>query len=245
MSTFVFFHVGADTSKPKMLVNSIRITNPNSKIIQCSDEITEKIDEVTEIFRTEGDIKNLMIFRLEAFSKLGLTEPAIYLDTDMLVIKPVNPEKILEERKVILCERTFNKNCVFNVNQRGLNFSEYSGRTLGEIYPFLACATITKKWDFWNELCQILKEMDKKFLQWYGDQEAMREWYKSNGNDSLKFLAESEYACLPEEKSYLNQAKIVHFKGGSRKELMEIFYSILCQPKTQKTKTYETLDILN
>ena len=37
MINFYFFHVGSDVSLPEMLVGSIKISNPKSKIYQITD----------------------------------------------------------------------------------------------------------------------------------------------------------------------------------------------------------------
>ena len=83
---FVFLHVGEDT-RPNLLVKSIRKYFEKSYIYQCTDLASKEVDGVDKVFRYDGDVKNIMRFRLEAFSSLNLEEKAIYLDTDMLVIK--------------------------------------------------------------------------------------------------------------------------------------------------------------
>ena len=99
MSIFVFFHVGSDIQQPSMLAHSIRISNPEAIIIQCTDLNTASVPGVNEVHRTKCDSSKLMISRLEGFAKLNLKEPAIYLDTDMLVIKRINPNEIIKNRK--------------------------------------------------------------------------------------------------------------------------------------------------
>jgi hypothetical protein len=93
---FVFLQVGNDPNV-ELMVDSIKISNPYSKIIQCSDLDTNKIKGVSEVFRISSDTNNLMTFRLEAFAKLNLNEPAIYLDSDMLVLKKINIADLLND----------------------------------------------------------------------------------------------------------------------------------------------------
>ncbi len=227
MSVFVFFHVGADVSQPAMLAHSIRATNPAAQIIQCTDKSTPVVPNVNEVHRTTGDPDKLMIYRLQGFAALGLKEPALYLDTDMLVLRQISPIELLGQHEAILCKRSFNLQGPFIGRQRGLDFSEYHNKPLGEVYPFVACTTISRSQDFWEELSEILIRLDRKFLEWYGDQEAMKAWGRSHSIDSYGTLPESEYGCLPEERQMLKNAKILHFKGHQRKAAMTKFYNAI------------------
>lgn len=165
-----------------------------------------------------------MIARLEGFAKLGLDKPAIYLDTDMLVIKRIAPSELLGGRTALLCKRSFNLEGAFVGNQRGIDFTEYDGMPLGQVYPYVACATISKDSDFWHSLAEILHGLEAKYMEWYGDQEAMRAWASKTKSSAYGFLPESTFGCLPEEKKFLPSAQILHFKGAHRKALMAKFY---------------------
>jgi hypothetical protein len=224
MKNFIFFHVGTETAQPEMLCKSILRTNKKANIIQCSDYSSPEVSGVSKIFRLSGNPDQLMSFRLKAFSQLRFELPAIYLDTDMLVTKEFDPTELLNGNEVLLCRRTFNRNAIFNPVQRGLNFEEYSNLTLDSIYPFLACATITTCWKFWHQLLELLEKKDSKFLEWYGDQEVMRDWHILNTKRKVGYLPESEFGCLPEFPEFANDAKVLHFKGPSRKQLMSQFF---------------------
>jgi hypothetical protein len=224
MTSFVFFHVGTDTSQPRMLTESILRRNKDANVIQCSDHLTAVVDGVSKIYRLNGNLNHLMSFRLKAFSEIKLEDPAIYLDTDMLVTKKIDPAKLLKKNEVMLCRRAFNRNAIFNPIQRGLNFEEYSNSSLDSVYPFLACTTVTKNWKFWSRLLEILELKEEKFLRWYGDQEAMRDWHSQNKTTKVGYLSESEFGCLPEFHDLIDKARILHFKGPKRKELMAEFF---------------------
>ena len=127
MKTFVFLQVG-DDPLAAMMVNSIIFSNPNSRIIQCSDLQTNKINGVTEVFRLDSDVTNLMTFRLEVFAKLKLTEPALYLDSDMLVLGEIFVDQFLKEADVVLCERSFNRDGNFDTNFKNMNLFQYSNK---------------------------------------------------------------------------------------------------------------------
>ena len=213
---FVFLHVGEDT-RPNLLVKSIRKYFENPYIYQCTDLATKEVDGVDKVFRYDGDTKNLMTFRLEAFSSLNIEEKAIYLDTDMLVINKFDID--INHCDAILCKRSFGLDKLFNASFRGMDLSEYKNMTLGDVYPFLACFTVTKSSTFWKEAFNILKSLDKKFHFWYGDQEALKKIAASN-KFKISTVEEAIFACLPEEINHSLLPNLIHFKGPSRKSLM-------------------------
>lgn len=225
-SRIVFFHVGPDLSMPSMLAKTIRLTNPTAEIIQCTDRRTPTVEGVDRVHRDDLDTNRLMTARLQVFSNLGLNHPAIYLDTDMLVIKPIDVLSLLEDKRVSFCSRSFNFYGSFTGFQRGLDFSEYAGRPLGEVYPYVACSTATQDHSVWGELVTTLHSLDPKFAVWYGDQEAMKVWAKTQPSQ-MKIHPESRFGCLPEESAHLNDASVLHFKGLARKDQMyKVFEAI-------------------
>jgi hypothetical protein len=224
--TFVFFHIGSDISMPTMLVETIRLTNADTEIIQCSDAHSPAVHGVSRVDRGEYDPKHLMIGRLKAFAQLALTSPALYLDTDMLVVRPIDVSALLNQHRVSFCHRSFNFYGPFIGTQRGLDFSEYAGKPLGEVYPYVACATSTIDHTVWGELVQTLERLDPKFKIWYGDQEAMKVWASENSG-AFSTHPEEVFGCLPEEKTHLKLARVLHFKGVHRKPLMEKVYAAL------------------
>jgi len=221
---FCFFHIGSDSSYPQMLVDSIRKFNSNAEIIYCTDRHSPVINGVTRRLEFIGNPNEMMTYRLKSFANSGISEPAIYLDTDMLCLKSFDPAKILENKEIYVCQRSFNKESLFNGNFRGMNYLEYDQMTLGQVYPYLACATITRNSGMWAELADACDSLSEKFKIWYGDQEALKIIVKKKSSDQLGLIPEHTYACLPEITNYLPQAIFLHFKGAARKGLMREFY---------------------
>ncbi len=216
---FVFFHVGDDVVLPKMLVDSIRWSNPDAKIIFCTDVNTPEISHVDERIEVLGDRGHLMTYRLEAFSKCGIDGPAIYLDTDMLVIKPIEPATLLAGAQIAMCRRSFNLEMPFNGSFRNLDFREYDKKPLGFVYPIVACCTVTSSSGVWGGVLERLLRLSPKFHSWYGDQEALKRLSEDDSNGrrgGVAYLPESIYGCLPEALSFLPNAAIVHFKGARK-----------------------------
>lgn len=218
VTTFVFLHVGPDPYV-QFFVQSIQHSNPEARLIQVTDARTDQIDGVDEIYRYDSDASKLMTFRLEAFTKLGLQDPAIYLDTDMLVLSELSAEEILGSVDVACCERSFGRNAIINTAFRGMNLWEYRNKTLGEVYPILAAFTVSRNFEFWASCYDRLLNLDKKFFLWYGDQEAIRDVAKS-GQYKLGYVPEAKFACLPEHMQGLDPY-VLHFKGSQRKAWME------------------------
>ena len=184
-ATFVFFHVGPDFQQPTMMVHSLREANPSATIIQCTDDATPPIQNVHRVVRSAGNSANLMTYRISAFAELNLTHPALYLDTDMLALQPIDPAALLGGLEVMLCQRQFDTQSPHSGAQRGVQFPEHRGIPLGVVYPYVACATITRNFEFWKELQSIIDRLDERFHRWYGDQEAMRLWAEERGSRGL------------------------------------------------------------
>lgn len=214
--TFVFFHVGNDISYPQKMVKSLLRHNPDANIVMCTDTTTPDVMGVTDRFETAVDVDNLMYARVKAYSRLEIEGPTVFLDTDMIVQSEIDVEEMLSGTQVSFCRRTFANDAEFNIEQRGIKFDEYAGKTIGELYPYVGCAVATNDTRFWSEVLKIFDSLDPKFKRWYGDQEALRIYAEKYG--AAEF-SESVYGCLPEHKT--DEAKILHFKGPSRKKQFE------------------------
>jgi hypothetical protein len=219
--TFVFLQIG-DTSIAELLVKSIRKETHDARIIQCTNADSLKVNGVDEIFRSEAASDNLMTFRLKAFRDLGLESPAVYLDTDMIMLRPIDPSILLEEFDAVVCERSFDKNERFvQLIYRDFDFHCYKGKTMMEAHPYIACFTITRNYKFWDTAYEILMTMPSMFHAWFGDQEAIKCIVES-GTLRIKKVPEATYACLPERAiSLASKPRLLHFKGPERKSWMQ------------------------
>lgn len=206
----VFFHVGDDVTQPERLVKSIRQYMPHSDIIMCSDSATPEVDVDVRI-DYDIDRQYIMTERVRAFSELSLNKAAIYVDSDMVFLDSVYlvPSS---NRQAILCRRSFNRDHIFNEEQRGLSFTEYKGMTMDKVYPILACFSVAYP-AFWTELLDMFQLMDKKYHVWYGDQQAMKVYQIMHKCETVD---ESIYACLPEHASQINRPKLLHYKGNRK-----------------------------
>lgn len=218
---FVFMHVGPQLYLPRVLAASIRHFVPDARIVQCTDGRTPGVEGVDEVRRIDGDPRHLMEFRLRSFSGLGLDVPALYLDTDMFLMGPVDPAGILGDCDAAVCEREFQTDEMSGkLNFQGHRFDELGERTLGEAFPFIACTTATQSHRFWDACLAHLEELEPKYRLWFGDQRAIHAAVES-GNFRIRRLAESRYGCLPDFVPKLKERPlIVHCKGPERKKYM-------------------------
>jgi len=218
---FVFLHVGPDRT-PIGLIESIHKIMPNSNVIQISDTNTKPLPNIDKFISIEQNV-DIMLFRLEAFSSYNPSGLTVYVDTDMLLVQPIEENDLLGTEDVALCKRVFDFDLPFNTSFGGLDLSEYKGKSIGEVYPYIACCTVTRTNDFWKSCAESLKLIDPKFQKWYGDQEAMKNVI-FRGDYKFRELPESVYACLP-ERFNPNGAppKLFHFKGVARKKMLKEF----------------------
>ncbi len=213
---FVFFHVGDDISYPQKMVKSLLRYNPNANVIMCTDKDTPDVMGITDRKEFVVDRENLMISRMTAYSYLNFAEPALYIDTDMIFVDRVVVDEVINGGEVVLCRRAFANDAVFNIEQRGLRFDEYEGKTLGELYPYVGCMVGTKNGDPWKKMLRMYEILPEKFKKWYGDQEVLRKYADAF---EVNVISENIIGCLPEHKH--DGAKIIHYKGPSRKKLFE------------------------
>jgi tetratricopeptide (TPR) repeat protein len=218
---FAFFHVGNDISQPQKMVKSLLRHNPDAFITMYTDKDTPDVMGITRRVESEVNREELCYHRVKAYAETYATSivPVMYLDTDMLVQDKIVVKDLLESYKnVVFLRRDFHRNAVFNVEQRGLTFGEYEGKTIDEVYPYIACTVIAKNPQVWKDLLAIYDTLDPKFRKWYGDQEALR-IYAEKYPERVSEIHESVYGCLPEHKT--DDAKILHYKGPDRKKLFE------------------------
>jgi len=234
---FVFFHIGEDVETPTMLVQSLRITNPSATILQCSDASTNVVPKVDSVFRGEVDSDYLMLGRLKLFSELKLLQPAFYLDTDMLVLRRLSPSKLLAEFSVAICLRQFDNHLIFTDQFKGLDFSEYRGQSLGTVFPYLACCSITPSFEFWERAVNLLAGLDEKYLRWYGDQEVIKILRNEIGS-KVRLLPESFFGCLPEKISMVSESPgILHFKGKRKNSMKAVLNYIETKVELHRRNT--------
>lgn len=220
--TFVFFHVGGDTSLPEMLVASIHRTNPGAPVIHLSDFRTPRVPGVDGRMDFEGERGRIMRFRYECYAAAveRIEGVSILLDTDMLVVDRIDTRALFDARtEAVVCERFFSRDAPVNVDFRQMNMTEFAGMTLAQAWPFMGCFIATRSPRFMRALCDRYDTLQDKYKAWYGDQMALRAVI-SSGAFTIGMVSESEYACLVDarnpDRQLVAKAKILHFKGSAK-----------------------------
>lgn len=215
-----FLHVGPDATLATILTRSLRAVHEDAHITQCTDRLTPPVAGVDSVFRVDGDTSRLMTFRLSVFAQFAQTGPTFFLDTDMICLRALDAEAALDGKQVAICRRQYQTRTLINPRAMNMDLPEYAGKTLGEVYPYLACAVVTRTPAFWAACQQALTNLPEKFQVWFGDQEAMKVIVEG-GAFTAAWLAESAYACLPDlETNPAADPKLLHFKGPARKGMM-------------------------
>ena len=221
--SFVFFHISTDSETgnimPNMLVRSIRKHYSDIDIIQVTDRKTQAVSGASNVYRFDGNSDEIMAYRTNAFSKLGLQKKAIYLDTDMLILKKFNIDDIFNNQDVVLLKRDFMKDAYINTNFRDMDLSYLEGKTIGDVWPYIGCFRGSISSEFWTHCSNYINKLDKQSKYWYGDQDAIREVAKSN-YFKINEIGEKDFACPPKFIDKDNAPFIVHFKGHDNKDLM-------------------------
>jgi hypothetical protein len=220
MVQIAFFHVGHDPTQPTILSRSLRAANPGAILIQVSDHATPPVDGVTRVERRNVDAGNLMLSRTAAYADLAITEPTLFLDTDMICLEPLDVAAALSDGAAAVCVREYNCDMPLDPFAMDVDLGTHAGRSLGEVYPYVGCAVISRNQEFWQACLDEYRRLPRKFHRWFGDQEAIRNVVNAR-RDRIRWLPESIYACLADvETDATKRPKICHFKGPARKQMM-------------------------
>ena len=234
MINFYFFHVGSDVSLPEMLVGSIKISNPKSKIYQITDNDSPEVEQLDGCFRFNGNKENIMKFRMETYASINLKkgENAIFLDTDMLVVRELKEKILFKEKDIVFCQRQFDYENLVNVDYEDLNMLEFKNMKMGQAWPYLGCFLAIRNENPIFRMNEIYNILDEKYKRWYGDQIVLKK-FASRFSNKITFVGENEYACVPralfdnKNKSTSKNVYILHFKGKNYKNIMVKSYNYL------------------
>ena len=239
MLNFYFFHVGQDIFLAKMLVGSIKISNPSSKIYQITDNDSPEVQQIDGCLRFNGKNENIMKFRMETYASINIKQGknAIFLDTDMLVVKELNEKILFKENDIVFCERQFDSENEVNVNYNDLNMYEFKNMKMGEAWPYLGCFLAIRNKNPIYRMNKIYNILDEKYKRWYGDQIVLK-IFASRFPKEITFVGENQYACVPgalfanKNKSISKNVHILHFKGKKYKNIMVKSYNHLLNNRT-------------
>lgn len=219
-----FFWVGQDVSLPTLLVRSARqVLGDGVHIAQLTDRTTPEVEGVTAVMRTKLSDR-IMVARLEAYARSGVKSPTLFLDADMLILRPFTLPT-LAEGEVGLTVREEDD----EINWRyPMEFPEFQGRTLMQEMPYIySFVYSSSELPFMRQLTRLNK-MPKRFQLWYGDQVTLKREVDEGRVKSVHFDAAVYNRTVRsniEFREILGTSAwpaIVHFKGRNSKGEMTL-----------------------
>lgn len=225
---FAFFFFGNDLTMPSQMVRSIRLFHPDAEITQITNCSTSPVHGITNIVRATFNENEPMFARSKLYASMDETgDPIFFLDTDMLLVQPLEKKRFCGTNLIHLCERYFNRNALVNPNFANLSLFEYAQKSMHEVWPYLGSFIATASMTPLLEIHSIYSNLPAKLRRWYGDQEALR-IFANNNPEQINAVSEFEFGWLPSRESdrlstLPAAVKLVHFKG-SRKQYMNKFF---------------------
>ena len=232
LNNIAFFWIGPDTTIPALLVRSIRTAfGPHFNVIQLSDKITPRVEGVTahKQFKLSPHI---MVARLEAYAALSLTAPTLFVDADMLVLRPFDLPPLAENEVGVTIRGE--RDTVFFSEQECVEEPGFVGKTTAEVMPYLYSFVYVRSPVLFVRQLNALRKLPKRFHRWYGDQMTL----KSELDASSRFLIRTfdidiynrtvgtrqEFA---EIRGAPEAVCLAHFKGRESKQVMREALSML------------------
>mgnify|MGYP000863195986 CR=1 FL=1 len=224
IKNFAFFWIGPNISIPTFLVNSIVKTySSDVNIYFLTDKKTPYISGVTTTIRSNLS-KDIMIARLQAYSKLKINEQVFFLDADSLVINQV--DMLPSKEAFIIFRRKKEKKIINNMYPEW--YPEFKNKTLDEMMPFLFGAIVTNSnhsYKVFLLLLEVAKKLPKRFHRWYGDQYSLKIATENNLIQYKENNFDEYINIIKNENDLINPSKnILTFKGPNSKIFIKTAY---------------------
>ena len=219
LNAIVFFWVGPDVSIPTLLARSIRTAfGPDFNIIQLSDRSTPRVEGVT----TQKQLKlspHIMVARLEAYAALSITAPTLFLDADMLVLRPFDLPP-LAENEVGVTIRGKRDTVPFSV-QDCAAFPEFAGKNIHDFMPYFYSFVYVRSPVLFVRQLNALRKLPKRFHRWYGDQVTLKSELDTSGRFVIQPFDINIYNRTVRSRREFEAIRgapesvcVTHFKGG-------------------------------
>ena len=229
MINFAFIHYYKEnTLMGKMLSFSIKSFHPRNRIISIIGEnqnpiLNSDLNEVWK-FSKENIMFDCISAQLNIVKKYG---PTIFLDADMLIIKPINEFINIKLHDMSLTQRSEQtKKRYLNNDSHKHKFPKLINKTFGETMPYNAGIYFCKSPETLKYMLDSFHNMPKEYFQWYGDQIALNELV-NNKSFKIKLFKDSEFNFTPKNIDQDICAKyVLHFKGRRRDLFIPFFKKI-------------------
>mgnify|MGYP006169294535 CR=1 FL=1 len=219
MVNFAFTHFGKDYNiMGKMLTHSIKQIYPQCTVVDVSNEGQTSIDNTDFSENFNFSKSNFMYDDVKC--KKYIQEkygPTIFLDSDMILLKNIDEFININEYDFSATIRQ-KKNMIkkLNYDSHKDRFPKLINKTLGETMPYNSGVYFSKNIETLKYMLGSFKDMEKEYLEWYGNQIALYQMIKSN-IFKVKIYEDKIYNYTPSNiNEDFSKKKIFHFKGSKR-----------------------------
>lgn len=222
LKRIVFFWVGQDIAIPQMLVRSIRLAfGPEMEVVQLSDRETPAVDSVS-VCKRQKLSPRIMVARLEAYAGLAIKDPTLYLDADMMIVRPFDLPP-LQGNEVGVTPRSDH----VEINwQYPIDFPEFRGKLVSDVMPYIYSFVYANSEILFVRQLTLLRKLPKRFQLWYGDQVTLKSELDSGRYQVRPFNVETYNRTVRSVADYQHAMTntpdlcIAHFKGPQGKQAL-------------------------
>ena len=229
MINFAFIHYYQEnTIMGKMLSHSIKSFYPKNRIISITGEDQPLVPntDFNEIwkFSKQNIMFDCISAQLNIVQKYG---PTIFLDADMMIIKPIDKFLTIDLYEMSLTQRSEKtKKKYLNNEAHKYKFPKLINKTFGETMPYNAGIYFCKNTNTLEYMVDSFNDMPKEYFQWYGDQIALNQLVK-NKSFEIRLFKDSVFNFTPKNiDEDIEEKHVLHFKGKRRNLFIPFFKRI-------------------
>ncbi len=232
LNSIAFFWVGPDVTIPTLLVRSVRAAfGPHFNIVQLSDRNTPRVEGVTSHKQLKLS-PHIMVARLEAYSAHSSTAPTLYLDADMLVLRPFDLPP-LADNDVGVTIRGDRDTVRFSEEECAVE-PGFIGKDTAQVMPYLYSFVYVRSPVLFVRQLNALRKLPKRYHLWYGDQITLKSELDASGRFVIQPFDINIYnrtVSSPREFEEIRRGPeavcVTHFKGRESKRAMLESLSVL------------------
>lgn len=225
LNHIAFFWVGQDVTIPTLLCRSIRSAfGPDFNIHQLSDLMTPKVEGVTH-HRKMKLSPHIMVARLESYAALDIKEPTLFLDADMLVLRPFDLPP-LADNEVGVTPRSARDTLVIS-NRIVAMYPEFADKTTAQVMPYIYSFVYVRSQILFLRQLVALRKLPKRYHRWYGDQITLKNEMDASSRFAARNFDVNTYnrtvRSIGEFTDVLASPQpvvLAHFKGPESKSAM-------------------------
>jgi len=232
LNHIAFFWIGQDTTIPSMLVRSVRAAyGANFNVHQLSDRDTPMVEGVTTHKKLKLS-RFIMVARLEAYAALSISEPTLFVDADMLLLRAFDLPP-LADNEVGVTRR--GERDTYRIPERDwAEFPEFAEKDSAQVMPYIFSFVYVRSTIVFLRQLNALRRLPKRFHRWYGDQVTLKSELDAPGRFAVRHFDIDIYNRSVRSRWEFEEVRaapegvcIAHFKGPDSKAAMHESLSLL------------------